>query len=115
MFSMRATIYSTSRATPAQLVFGRVAMLTFQHEADWAYIKEHRDKISLKNNKQENATCRKHEYKLYDKVLLKMQAKLKYGTNVYTRPFKIVHINDNGTVNCVTDTYNLRNIKPYYD
>jgi hypothetical protein len=59
-------------------------MLNVQHEANWAYIKEHRDKIGSKNN-----------------------------------TFKIVQVNDNGTVKikkgCVTDTYNLRNIKPYYD
>eukprot|EP00957_Ditylum_brightwellii_P157818 12012194-Ditylum_brightwellii.AAC.1 len=62
MLATRATIHSTSRATPAQLVFGRDAILNVQHEADWAYIKERRDKISSKNNKQENATHRKHEY-----------------------------------------------------
>ena len=43
MFATRATIHSTSRATPAQLVFGRDTMLNVQHEANWAYIKERRD------------------------------------------------------------------------
>ena len=62
MFATRATIHSTSRATPAQLVFRRGAMLNVQHEANWTYIKEHRNKISFKNNKLENATRRKYEY-----------------------------------------------------
>ena len=48
-----------------------------------------------------------------------MQANLKYGTNAYTGPFQIVQVNNNGTVKikkgCMTDTYNLRNIKPYYN
>ena len=48
-----------------------------------------------------------------------MQANLKYGTNAYTGLFKRVQVNKNGTVKikkgCMTDTYNLRNIKPYYD
>jgi transposase InsO family protein len=119
MFATRATIHSTSRATPAQLVFGRDAMLNVQHEANWTYIKERRDKISSKNNKQENKKRRKYEYNVNDKVLLKMPTNLKYGTDAYTGPFKIVQVNDNGTVKikkgCVTDTYNIRNIKPYYD
>jgi len=119
MFATRATIHSTSRATPAQLVFGRDAMLNVQHEANWAYIKERRDKISSKNNKLENKTRKKYEYNVNDKVLLKMQANLKYGIDAYTGPFKIVQVNDNGTVKikkgCVTDTYNLRNINPYYN
>ena len=62
MFAKRATVHSTSRATPAQLVFKRDTMLNVQHEANWTYIKELRDKISSKNNKLENATRRKHEY-----------------------------------------------------
>ena len=98
MFATRATIHSTSRATPAQLVFGHDAMLNVQHEANWAYIKEHRDKISSKNNTIENKNCKKHVYNVNNKVLLKMQANLKYGTNAYTGPFKIVQVNNNGTV-----------------
>ncbi len=34
MFTARLTIHSTSRATPAQLVFGSDAMLNVQHEAN---------------------------------------------------------------------------------
>eukprot|EP00957_Ditylum_brightwellii_P199867 15236475-Ditylum_brightwellii.AAC.1 len=62
MFATRATIHSTSRATPAQLVFRHDAMLNVHHEANWTYIKALRDKISSKNNKIEKTTCRKYEY-----------------------------------------------------
>ena len=67
MFSTRATIHSTSRATPAQLVFGCDTMINVQHEANWTYIKECRGKSSSKNNKLENATHRKHKYNGNDK------------------------------------------------
>eukprot|EP00957_Ditylum_brightwellii_P136420 10404784-Ditylum_brightwellii.AAC.1 len=60
MFAMRATIHSTSRAAPAQLVFRCDAMLNVQHEANWTYIEERRDKISSKNNKMENKTRKKY-------------------------------------------------------
>jgi hypothetical protein len=119
MFATRATVHSTSRATPAQLVFGCDAMLNVQHEANWTYIKERRNNITSKNNKRENATCKKHEYNINNKVLLKIQTNNKYRTNPYSGPFKIVQVNNNKTVKlkkgCVTDTYNIRNIKPYYD
>eukprot|EP00957_Ditylum_brightwellii_P070216 5334124-Ditylum_brightwellii.AAC.1 len=48
MFAKRAAIHSMSRATSAQLVFRRDTMLNIQHEANWAYIKERRVKISSK-------------------------------------------------------------------
>eukprot|EP00957_Ditylum_brightwellii_P054256 4109386-Ditylum_brightwellii.AAC.1 len=62
MLATRETMHSTSRATQAQLVFRRDTMLNIQHEANWTYIKERRDKISSKNIKQENATHRKYKY-----------------------------------------------------
>eukprot|EP00957_Ditylum_brightwellii_P205852 15345713-Ditylum_brightwellii.AAC.1 len=62
MFATRATTHSTSRAKLAQLVVGHDTTLNVQHEANWAWIKEHRDKISSKNNTIENATRKKYEY-----------------------------------------------------
>ena len=48
-----------------------------------------------------------------------MQTNCKYGSTAYTGPFTITKVNTNGTVcikmGCVTDTYNIRNVKPYYD
>eukprot|EP00957_Ditylum_brightwellii_P182861 13929007-Ditylum_brightwellii.AAC.1 len=90
MFATSATIHSTSRATQAQLVFGRGAMLNVQHEANWTSIKERRDTISSKNNKQENKSRRVYKYNVNDKVALKIPTNLKYGTDAYTGPFKVV-------------------------
>ena len=76
MFATRATIHSTSRATPTQLVFGHNTMLNVQHEANWTYIKECRDKISSKNNKMENTTCRKYKL-ILNTVLMRILGHLK--------------------------------------
>ena len=51
-FATRATIHSTLKATPSQLVFGRDAILNIQHEADRKLIKENRNKRILNNNKK---------------------------------------------------------------
>ena len=89
-------------------MFGCDTILNVKHEANWAYINEIKEKISLKNNRQENKTWKKYEYAVGDKVLLKMQTNLKYGSNAYTGLFEVTKVNDNGTVwinmGCVTNT-----------
>ena len=51
IFATRTTAHITNKATPTQLVFGCDVILNVKDESDWAYIKERKDKISLKNNR----------------------------------------------------------------
>ena len=53
-FAMRATIHTTLKATPSQLVFGRDHILNIKYEANWRYIKEMKQKMINKNNEIEN-------------------------------------------------------------
>ena len=39
-FGVRATVSTTTQASPMQLVFGRDAILSITHKANWQYIKE---------------------------------------------------------------------------
>ena len=55
-------------ATPSQLVFGRDAILNTQFIADWAYIKERKQRVIDQNNIRENAKRRIHTYKVGDSV-----------------------------------------------
>ena len=116
-FATRATIHSTLKATPSQLVFGRDAILNIQHEADWKLIKENRNKRILNNNKKENKNRKEHNYKSGDQVMLKLPTTTKYGTNAYSGPYDISKVHDNGTLSitkgAITDTYHIRNVKPY--
>ena len=56
-----------------------------------------------------------------DKVMMNMTSTnlSKYGINPFAGPFEVKHVNDNGTVvlqmGSVLDTWNIRNIKPYYE
>eukprot|EP00957_Ditylum_brightwellii_P181692 13841519-Ditylum_brightwellii.AAC.1 len=59
------------QATPMQLVFGRDAILNAKHEADWNYIKQRREKLTRKNDEQENKKRKRHNYQIGNKVLLK--------------------------------------------
>ena len=50
MFATRATYHTTLGATPAQLVFGRDAILNTKFEANWNHIKQRKQEIIKKNN-----------------------------------------------------------------
>ena len=54
-FAMRATVHTTQRTTPMQLVFNRDAIQNERFEADWQYIKQRRQHVIQQNNKRENS------------------------------------------------------------
>jgi hypothetical protein len=118
MFAVRATFHTTLQATPAQLVFGRDAIMNTKFEADWHYIKTNKQKIIKTNNKKENNSRLRHEYKVNDDVLCESKPNLaKYSQTIWDGPYTIVKVNDNGTVRLrkgiITETINIRKIKPY--
>ena len=118
MFALRATVHTTTQATPAQLVFGRDAILNVTFEADWNLIRERKQTLIRKNNQRENSKRKVHQYHVGDKVLLKKDIlHAKFGSNPWEGPHTIVHVNDNGTIRlrmgAITDTVNIRRVKPY--
>lgn len=119
MFAIRATYHTTLQATPAQLVFGRDSLLNIKFEANWAYIKGRKQKLIDQNNKKENSSRIQHEYKVNDQVWVKNLMESKFSEDPWKGPFLICQVNDNGTVRLklgkVTDTVNIRNIKPFKD
>jgi len=119
MFATRATYHTTLQATPAQLVFGRDAILNTKFEANWNLIRERKQKLIRENNRRENAKRIRHTYKVDDKVLLKREDKAKYRQNPWEGPYKVVKVNNNGSVRirkgAVTDTFNIRQLKPYFE
>ena len=118
-FAARATYHTTLQATPMQLVMGHDAILNVKHEANWKYIRDRKQRIIEENNKHENSKHIKYDYQVGQKVLLNTDwsKTAKYGENPYDSPYNIVKVNDNGTVSLkmgsVTDTINIRRIKPY--
>lgn len=121
-FAMRATVHTTTRATPSQLVFNRDAIRNVAFEADWIYIRDRKQRLILKNNDRENASRTLHEYKVNDKVLVKQDPSRKFGDNRYKGPYEIVQVFNNGTVQlkesianggAVYQTWNIRNVVPY--
>ena len=118
MFAIRATFHTTLQATPAQLVFGRDAILNTTFEANWKLIKERKQAVIHKNNQAENKKRKIHEYQVGDQILCKNLTPNKYGQQEYQGPFTLSHVNNNGTVQiikgAVTKVMNIRHIKPYF-
>jgi protein associated with RNAse G/E len=107
----------TTQATPAQLVFGRDAILNTTFDMNWKIIRDHKQRAIQINNCWENAKRTPYDYKVGEKVLYRNDDMSKYGRDSYEGPYKIVRVNTNGTVQLrmghFTDTVNIRLIKPY--
>jgi transposase InsO family protein len=119
MFATRATYHTTLQATPAQLVFGRDAIMNTKFTANWELIRKRKQRLIDQNNQKENSKRIAHKYRVGDKVLYRIDSLSKYNENPYEGPYQIVRVNTNGTVrlkmNAVTDTVNIRLLKPYRD
>ena len=120
MFAVRATYHTTLKATPSQLIFGRDAILNTKFEANWQMIRQQKQKRINKNNIAENAKRKPYTYSLGQRVMILQDSSRKFGTNAYKGPYEITTINPNGSYSspsfgAVQQTYNIRNIHPYYE
>jgi transposase InsO family protein len=117
MFAVRATYHTTLKTTPAQLVFGRDAILNIRFQADWHMIQQQKTKRIQKNNETENSKRKHYNYSIGQKIMILQDPSRKHGTNPYDGPYQMTHINKDGTVRVqigpVQSTYNIRNIHPY--
>ena len=118
MFGVRSTYHTSLEATPAQLVFGRDMILPIQHQADWKYIKEKKQKLIDYNNKRENRKRKTFEFKVNDEVLISRAKKFKHGDRECDGPYTILEVGNNGTLRIdkgtYSDTVNMKNCDPYF-
>ena len=121
-FAMRATVHTTSRATPMQLVFNRDAIHNVYFEADWQYIKERKQRLIKQNLAKENAKRVPRVYTVGEQVLILQNPNRKHGSDRYKGPYTVTHVHDNGTVRLeqrtnnggvLSQVWNIRNIFPY--
>ena len=88
-------------------------ILNIQHEANWKYIRDRKQKLINKNNQKENSKRIPHEYKTGDLVLLKRGTENKMESP-YAGLFPILQIHYNGTVKLkiksTIDTYIFRRL-----
>jgi hypothetical protein len=114
-FAVRATYHTTLKKSPGQLVFGRDMIFKIQHIPNWEFIRENKQRIIAKNNKNENAKCIPHTYEVGHKVLLRKGTEFKYE-QPYSGPYKILPVNTNGRglqMGAITNTVNIWQIEPF--
>ena len=83
---------------PAQLVFGRDAILNVSFEANWQCVKEREQKLILQNNARENASRLIHTYSVGDRVMVRCQPNHKHGSDRQQGPYTVLRVNENGTL-----------------
>jgi len=120
--AMNSAVHTAARTTPAQLVFGRDAMLKATFQADWQFIGEQKQRLIIQNNEHENAKRKPHAHNLGDVAVVKAGKGRKHGSNPHLGPMRIAQVHDNGTVKlvkvadnnggAVSQTWNIRNIEP---
>ena len=115
----RVTFHTILNATPSQFVFGRDAMTNVKVKADWTIIRNRKQKRIDENNRRENANRKEHKYSVGDQILIKTDPTRKYGQNAYKGPYRIIRVNDNGTLRYqngrIQDIVNIRNATPYHE
>ena len=88
MFATRATYHTTTQATPAQLVFGRDAILNTKFDANWKFIRDRKQRAINKNNQKENSKRISHTYRVGDVVLYRNDYLAKFSQDPYDGPYK---------------------------
>ena len=73
MFAAHPTYHTTLQASPMQLVFGRDGILNIKHVADWEHIRQRKQLKINHNNKRENMRRNNHQYKVGEKILVKIR------------------------------------------
>ena len=116
-WAIRSTYHTVLESTPGQLVFGRDMLLPIQFKADWARIRQNKQKQINAWNERENAQRLTHEYKLGDKVLVENSGIQRKLSNPRKGPFEVIKTHTNGTVSiqrgAVKERLNIRRLTPY--
>ena len=117
MFSLRATVHTTLKYSPMQLVFGRDAIFNIKHVINWPEIVARKQEVINQNNQRENDKRIPYQYRIGQKILIKSKTRKNKFDPEWKGPARITRIYDNGTVRyqlrATSDIINIRNIHPY--
>ena len=115
-YALRATINTSTNASPAQLVFQRDMLQDVEYQTNWKALHERRIHQMQQANLKENKTRTRYEYAPGDKVYLYYVTRRQKKLDIPQGPFTIVAIRPNGTVvldkGLYTEIVNIRNISP---
>jgi hypothetical protein len=117
-FAIRGTFYTTLKATPCPLVFGRDLILDASFTATWSANLARKLRQTQINNARENQSRIDHSYAVDDLVLIQLNKptlpKLARPTE---GPYRVIKVHLNGTVvtqrGAYAETINIRRLIPF--
>ena len=118
-WALRSTVNSTTKMTPANLLFNKDMVLNKEIDVNWLTIKEQREKQALVDNKRENAGRKEHTYSVGSKcwIVRNKFERARKLDKVAEGPFEILRVHNNGTVKIDRGGYDevihMRRLKPY--
>ena len=121
-WALRSTVSATIKRSPGQLAFNRDMIMNMQIHSNWKNIAETRRRQTIADNIRENDNRIEHDYKIYDQVLVKLNAferrnQRKIGDAPTRGPYTIIQKYSNGTVRIkkgnYEETISIRRVKPF--
>jgi hypothetical protein len=120
IFALRASIHQTMQTTPSIIAFHRDMLLNIPTFINLANIQYLRQQQVNRDAERQNANRNNHQYQINDQVLVTPSTTTHRKLNPkYTGPYTITQVHQNNTVtiqrrNNITETINIRRIKPFH-
>ena len=116
-WAIRSTHYTTTKASPIKLVFGRDMLFSIPFVADQDKIAQNKQIIINKSNQAENKTRLEHDYVITEKVLIYQDGHFRKLEGPFLGPYEIIQIYTNGTVQiqrgATTEHISIWRMSPY--
>ena len=115
-WAIKSIYNTTTKYSPAQLVFNRDMILNTQSLIDWDLIRQNKHSIAIRNNIKENSKRIEYEYNIGDEVLLDYNHRKL--DQPYDGPYQITQIRNNSTITLqkgsIETTVNIRQLHPFW-
>lgn len=118
-WAIRSTHHTVLQSTPAAAVFGRDMLFDIPFQTDWAAVGRRRQELVDRNSARENARRIDYDYRIGQKVLLRLDGILRKAQDRKKGPYVITDVFTNGTVRIQRGTWserlNIRRIEPFFE
>eukprot|EP00644_Phytophthora_capsici_P017717 jgi/Phyca11/128981/e_gw1.80.113.1 len=116
-FAIRSAHHSMTKASPAQLAFGRDMFVDIAHTTDWETAHQRKVVQVRAHNDRENRGRAEWTYRPGDKVLLRRDADVQSKMlRLFDGPYKIVALQEHGTITLdkgrYVETVSIRRVRP---
>ena len=117
-WAVRASYNTTSKATPAQIVFGGDMIFNLKSLINWHAMSLNKQKLVDKANLRENINRIDYDYQVGQRVYIKKDGIYRKLDGPKLGPYEITQVFTNGTVRIqrgrVNERINIRRLEPHF-